>query len=360
MGADPKVLFVYNRPRCARRKLYEKGECPDDALYAFNALKENGFLPFFSDAGHEIRGIGKIFKVLDDFMSEKGRKTGFHLWQALRLIGQIRRADLVYATADSSALPICLLKKLKLVKTPIVYQTIGLTNSFQSGLRFRFYRRLLNEAACVIHFSRAEGEALLKNFQVSAEKLHFVPFGVDREFYSGVETQDGGPVALGLDSSRDWKLLADALAGSKVPMNVYTNPDHLSGLKIPEEFLAHDPVGFKELARIISGASFVALPVKENSYTGATITLLSCMASGRAVIISRTSALADGYGLVHNENCVFVPPGDKDALRREILRLDGDRDLCRRIGKDAARHVRRGFTVGRMADDLASIFRKAL
>jgi glycosyltransferase involved in cell wall biosynthesis len=344
-----------------RQEQYLKGECPDDALYAFNALKRRGFDTVLCDAGHEIKGIGRFFKFLDDQMSDHGRRTGFHLWQALRLRDQMRKADLVFATADSSGLPVCLLKKLKMMKTPVICQTIGLAQSFaHGGIRFRFYRSLLGKAQAVIHFSRAEEKFLQNNFRTLADKIHFIPFGVDHKFY---ETKSGaacGGVAFGLDPLRDWKLLAEALSGSGIRILVHTHRDSIRNLDLPPEFVCRQPVSPNEFARIAAEASFVVLPVIENNYTGATITLLSCMAAGKAVIVSRTAAIAEGYGLVDGENCLLVAPGDVTALRRAIQKLSEDKGLCRDIGRRAARHVQNGFTLERMADDLAEIFRKVL
>jgi hypothetical protein len=41
----------------------------------------------------------------------------------------------------------------------------------------------------------------------------------------------------------------------------------------------------------------VALPVRENTYSGATTVLLQALALGKPVVVSRTSAIATGYGL---------------------------------------------------------------
>jgi glycosyltransferase involved in cell wall biosynthesis len=102
------------------------------------------------------------------------------------------------------------------------------------------------------------------------------------------------------------------------------------------------------------------LPVVDNSYTGATISLLQSMAAGRAAIVSRTRAIAEGYGLIDGENCLLVPPGDAEALAAAISRLRGDPATARRLGESAAAHVRAGFTIERLVDDLERALREAL
>ncbi len=109
-----------------------------------------------------------------------------------------------------------------------------------------------------------------------------------------------------------------------------------------------------------SSAAFVVLPVTANDYTGATITLLSAMNAGKAVIASGTGAIAAGYGLESGRNVVIVPCGHEAALRGAMRTLASDAAKCARIGEQARAHVQAGFTVERFADDLAAIFWETL
>ena len=63
-------------------------------------------------------------------------------------------------------------------------------------------------------------------------------------------------------------------------------------------------------------ARVVALPVRENSYSGATTVLLQAMALGKPVVVTRTKAIETGYGLVDGENCRLVAPGDDMGFER--------------------------------------------
>lgn len=358
----PKVLFVYNRVRAERAAAFAAGLAPDDSLYGLHAIRARGFDAEFDDIGHDIRGIGKVYKAVDDALSGGGRRVGFHWWQAKRLLPRLRAADLVFATADSSALPILWLRKRGLFRAPVVYGSIGLTQSFPEarGALFRWYQALAGSAARVIAFSVRERDELVERFGVAADRVVFVPFGVDARFYRPGGAGDAPPLAFGLDPMRDWPTLAAATRESAEPVDVIAIPDRLTETAIPANWRVSPPVDYAALAARIAAAKFVVLPVRENPYTGATISLLSAMACGKAVIASRTSALADGYGLSHDDNVVFVEPGDADGLRAAIQRLSADPALCARVGAAACAHVERAFTVDHMADRFAGIFREAL
>lgn len=359
---SPKVLFVYNRVRSERAAAFAACLAPDDSLYGLHAIRERGFDAEFDDIGHDIRGIGRLYKAVDDELSGGGRRIGFHWWQAKRLLPRLRSADLVFATADSSALPILWLRRRGLFRAPVVYGSIGLTQSFPEarGALFRWYRELAGSAARVIAFSMHERDELVTRFGMDEVRAVFVPFGVDASFYRPGGTGDAPPLAFGLDPMRDWPTLAAATRESAGPIDVIAIPDRLGGTAIPPSWRVSPPVDFATLAARIAAAKFVILPVRENPYTGATISLLSAMACGKAVIVSRTSALAEGYGLTPGDNVVFVEPGDADGLRASIHRLSTDPALCARIGAAARVHVERAYTVDHMADRFAAIFREAL
>ena len=72
------------------------------------------------------------------------------------------------------------------------------------------------------------------------------------------------------------------------------------------------------MRRRLAEARVVALPVRENSYSGATTVLLQAMALAKPVVVTRTKAIATGYGLVDGENCRLVAPGDEAGFERAL------------------------------------------
>ncbi|MBZ0273384.1 glycosyltransferase family 4 protein [bacterium] len=358
----PKVLFVFNRARGELQAAYERGEAPDHALYAINAMRRRGFEPWFSDAGQRIRGIAHLWVRAAHVLSDGGRRVGFHAWQERCLRGDMARADLIFATADSSALPILARKARGRVRAPVVYATIGLTHGFpeRRGALWRWYRRLLREAAAIVHFGHAEGEELARIFEVEPARRHFVPFCVDAGFFVDDPSEEDRPLSFGFDTRRDWKLLACAIEGSGVKLDVHAYTDVAQRTSWPAEARVLAPIPVPEMKRRVARARFVVLPVEENPYTGATIALLSAMAAGKAVLVTQTAAIREGYGLVNRENVLLVPPDDARAMRRAIEELNEDAALRARLGERARAHVREHLDIERMADRFASIFRGAL
>jgi glycosyltransferase involved in cell wall biosynthesis len=357
----PRLLMLYNRPRAERLADAEAGRCPDELLYGLRALRRRGWEIDLTDDGFADYPGGRWLKALDDLLSRGGRRTGFHLKQAWRLRDRLRAADVVFATADSSGLPVLLLKELGLETTPVVYASIGLAESFadERGPIFTLYRRLLRHADRVLAYALSEVDALSRMFALRPERLRFVSFGVETEFFAREAVKlSPRPLSFGFDHRRDWPTLFAAVAGLDEIVEVVANPDVLRGLAIPRNVALPPPEPIDQLRDRLAAAPFVILPVRQNLYTGATISLLQAMAAGKAVIVSRTRAIDDGYGLRDGENCLLVPPGDVPALARAISTLMDDAGLCDRLGRAAAAHVRAHYDIEHYADAIDAALRE--
>ncbi len=357
-----RVLMLFNRPRADRIAAAERGECPDELLYGLQALRARGWEIVMSDAGFKPYCGGRLLKALDNRFSRGGRRTGFHLKQAWRLRRLCREVDLIFATADSSGLPVLFLQALGFFRTPVVCSSIGLAETFGPpvGLVYWLYRRLLHRATRVLVYAQAEASALAKHFRLPAGLVRFVPFGVESKFFAGDASLGERPLAFGLDHQRDWATLFNAAASFEGTVDVVANPDMLRGLAVPRNVNLLEPMPVDRLRDRLLRAAFVILPVRENNYSGGTISLLQSMAAGKAVIVSHTRAIATGYGLDDGDNCLLVPPGDVAALAQAMARLRADRALAERLGHTAAEHVRASLDIRQLADALEAAWREAL
>jgi glycosyltransferase involved in cell wall biosynthesis len=70
------------------------------------------------------------------------------------------------------------------------------------------------------------------------------------------------------------------------------------------------------------------------------------------VVVSRTDAISNGYGLEDGVNCRFVPPGDGAALERAVLEVLADADAATNLGIRARETVERSLTWERYTNAL--------
>jgi glycosyltransferase involved in cell wall biosynthesis len=121
-----------------------------------------------------------------------------------------------------------------------------------------------------------------------------------------------------------------------VPPNVQLEPD----------------ITLEQARERLASARVVALPVKDNSYSGATTSLLQAMAMAKPVVVSRTAAIGTGYGLEDGVNCRLVPPGDADAFDAALLETTTGADAASLLGTRAREHVERSLSWERYTNAL--------
>lgn len=275
----------------------------------------------------------------------------------------LNRSDVVFSTVDTVGIPAMLLARGRIVRPPFVYAAIGLPERLERlGSRRveRLYARALGAAAAVITYSAYETDVVrqwLRDRGVEAP-VEFVPFGVDAGALcpTGI-APDIGVVSVGADPHRDFDLLLSvARTRPDTSFAVVTTGDHARTLGVrPANVTVEVDLPFDEMRRRLERARVVALPVRENSYSGATTVLLQAMALAKPVVVTRTAAIAAGYGLEDGVNVRLVGPADGPGFGRALAELLDDDQHAAAIGARARRTVERELTWDRYVDRLAAI-----
>ena len=259
----------------------------------------------------------------------------------------INAADVVFSTVDTVGIPVVLLAWARLVRTPIVYAAIGLPERIEqldsrtAGLYAAAYRRL----RAIVAYAWSEVDALRAWLGEGAPRIEFVPFGVDVDAFRPAPeaVPEVDVVSVGADPRRDYALLL-ALAERRPEWSfrVVASREHVTALSaVPPNVAVELDLPFElAQARLVSGR-VVVLPVRENSYTGATTVLLQTMARAKPVVVSRTAAIARGYHLEDGLNCRLVPAGGLAALEHAVSDLLGDPERAAAVGARARETVER-------------------
>jgi glycosyltransferase involved in cell wall biosynthesis len=273
----------------------------------------------------------------------------------------------VLSTVDTVGIPLMLLKSAGRLRPPLIYVAVGLPERIarlRTSRMRRRYARALAGTATVVAYSEAEVDDL-RSFMAEhgvATRVEFVPFGVDEK---ALEPSVGQPsvdvVMAGADPHRDVDLFLGLAA--ELPnrsFRLVTTADRSRTLESPPPNVEVEvDIPFDVMRRRLEEARLVALPVLENSYSGATTVLLQAMALGKPVVVTRTRAIASGYGLLDGENCRLVEPGDAQAFGRAVAEVLRDQWHARSLGARARRTVEEGLTWDRYVDRLEALLREA-
>jgi len=271
----------------------------------------------------------------------------------MRCRKKVNRASVVYTTADNTGIPLVLFRYLGFLRVPIVYSSIGLPERMErlgNSAMKKFYRAAFRKVDAFIAFGHGEAEWLGEWLREDGDRsrVHFVPFGVDTAYFKpdGKEGAATDVLSIGADWQRDYDLLVEfARRNPRCSVKIVTSADHRSRIgDLPDNIDLMTDVPFGEIKAILSKARVVALPVRENTYSGATTTLLQAMAMAKPVVISGVSAIRSGYGLKNGVNCMLVKPGDGEEFSKSIQHLLHRPEKATSLGEEARSHVCRSLS----------------
>lgn len=318
------------------------------SLYGMDALAERGW-----HTGHNLdlaRRQGRISHwsgfLMDRALCMLGGSSG-DFASVLASLHAIRSSGLVVATVDSLGVPLLWLRRLGLFFTPVVYVSVGFPERLRKMSPFwqGVYKRLLRQASAVVAYGFEEADVLRQYMGVARRgRVHFVPFGVNiRYFNPGLTAQKPAVdiLSVGADTQRDFCLLIELARQhpewSFAAIASGVNADLLKDS--PPNMTLYRDLSLEDVRAHVISARLIVLPVKENTYSGATTTLLQCMAMGKAVAVSRVGAIREGYGLQDGVNVRWIEPGSLESLSAAVAGLLADGELRRRLGTAARRHV---------------------
>ncbi|MEZ0167156.1 glycosyltransferase [Microvirga sp. TS319] len=213
-----------------------------------------------------------------------------------------------------------------------------------------------------------------KYYGLKPERTIHVPFKTNHlDVVNALEPSEGDYYWSGGVTYRDWATLAQAVEGLDVKIVITVPEDEElrrrgeSDSKKRRQRGVPPIVPRKEIfgasnVRIVrhcadprswlnwvAGARGVILPIHPRSISPSGVsTYLTAMALQKPLIISEG---ASTLGLLDETTALIVPPGDPDALRSTILRLDGSADLRRQLAHAGHRHALAAGDASRLHTD---------
>jgi glycosyltransferase involved in cell wall biosynthesis len=349
----PTAFFLYRGSALRHSALHAApGSGERYSLYGLDEVAASGWV-----VGHNLEpgrepgpGSRASGAVLDRLVRWGGGYSG-DFASVLSSRRAIARADVVFSTVDTVGIPLVLLARAGFVRTPIVYAAIGLSERLEQ-LRGAPARRLFHGAfrrvRTVVAYGAGEVDVLREWLGEGGPAVVLVPFGVDTDVFRPDPAREPSVdvVSAGSDPRRDFALLLEVAARRpEWTVHVVASRDNATPLaSAPGNVTVEVEIPFEAVRDRLASARVVALPVRENSYSGATTVLLQSMALGKPVVVSRTAAIARGYHLEDGVNCRLVAPGDTRALERAIAELLEDPKRAAALGARARETVERHLT----------------
>ena len=307
------------------------------------------------------RGLNKLLAYLGGYGGDFTTVWGFRQ--------EIGAVDLVFSTADAVGIPLVLLRHFGLICRPTIYVSIGLIERIKR-LRSKFmqgiYRRAFSRVEVIIAYGFQEAEDLRKwlGQEGAGDIVHFIPFGADTEYFQPIDA--GIPeidvLSIGADPCRDFSLLGEfARRHPGTSVRIITTSMRARELgTLPDNVQLLKDAPFRSIREQIASSRVIALPVKENSYSGATTTLLQAMAMAKPVVVSAVGAISQGYHLRDSINCKLVMPGDARGFEHALSTLLADPSRAETIGANARQTVVEHHSWDQYVKTLLHLFEEAL
>lgn len=339
----------------ARRS--QRGEVPDSSPYGLHHLRDQGFDVTFGD--RELTGPwARVAR------SARYRTAGLEPVEALRDLHRMSRtqSDVVLGYDERTGVPAALAaphSRFAPVVTGIGWLT---TRAAAHPMQRRLAARALPRAAAVWTQCSAMVPILGREWAVPAQRLHYVPLGIDTDFFTEQPWSLVTPTvsSAGEDRFRDHELLVEAVrcVRSDVPE---VRLELATGLPIdlPTDLgtLYTGRMGGR-MRDLYGRSTAVAIALRPTSTGSGLTVVLEAMASGRPLVVTDNPGIAD-Y-VEHGVTGLLVPPDDVDAFADALRQLLSDPDRARDMGRAAVERARAEFTSARMSATLADVLRGAV
>jgi len=326
---------------------------------------------FVSDWGHEFESVAagrvpshRLFGMCElcsrghdvlhhtrPVTSRLTRRVGWRVSQLWWLLGVQREVDVVIATHEAAAVPALLLRRLGLIRRPVIAMTVAaLDATSRPGPGGVLQRTALRGADMITVFSSSHREPLARRLARPAETVRWVPLGVDTQYFSAsTRPRDGGRLSVGTNAGKDYPTLMAALRPGE-QLVVVTDAWNRSQARESADGLDvsfRSDVPITELRELYARADVMVLPLRESEMSSGQTVLLENLALGTPVVISGVSGVAD---YVDPSIMLIVPAGDPSTLRQALTDTSW-LDRARR----GPEFVARRFTVEHLASALEAI-----
>ncbi len=241
---------------------------------------------------------------------------------------------------------------------------IWATDNHMSGnnrIRNAVTRRVLRRFDRVWCLSSAQIAPTADWLGVERDRVSFLPFGIDAEFWSYERPSAGPPVivSVGNDRDRDPETLfaaLDIIIKSVPDVRALVQSDTTS--TPPKGVEMFSRVTHEKLRTIYQGSTLVMVATKPNLHVSGMTVALEAMATGRPVVMSDTPGMRD-Y-VPDGISGFLAKVGDPERMASAAIKIIESPDLCNQMANDGRRLVEEKFNSGAMAARIAALVQDSL
>ena len=343
--ADPLASLVYTLDLDPGRWLdrHLRGEVPGRFPYGLDRLAESGFRV----EAEVVRRAGRNPREWIGLVDPR-------LWLPRQVKPQ---TGAVIAWDESTAVPMLIRhgRGDRKLMAGVIWATDAAAANARFSPHLGLLRQVYRHLDAVWVLSRGQLPILREWLGVPADRLHFVPLGIDTDFFPERQLPERPMVlSMGNDRDRDPATLFEAMRilHSLLP-DIRVVVQSRSVSTAPRGIELIRGLSGTEVKGLYAEASIVAVATRHNLHVSGMTTALEAMSMGRPVVLSGTPGAGD-Y-VKDGRTGRLVLPGDAQAMADAMVELLSEREMLSTMGSAAAAHVRECHSESSMARRLASI-----
>lgn len=296
----------------------------------------------------DIIDVRTIASVTNPLVRLVRRQLGPQWGIAVAALLRARRYDAVIATGEDVGLPLALLAKVLLRRSPLIMTCHNIATR-----RPAFYLGRLGVGTAVRTFqclSLAQSRILIARYGIDPGRIQIIHWFVDAHFFT---PQPGALVRDQICSagmaSRDYATLV--AAAKDLPVDVKIAADspwfrqavNIADDDIPARVEVRSYGTYAALRQLYAESLFVIVPLLDVEFSAGYTVILEAMAMGKAVIVSKIRQQDDF--VVEGWNGFYVEPGNVGQLRERIKFLGDHPKEAQRLGANGRAMVEERFTL---------------
>ncbi len=318
-NSEMKVLYLFSGIRGALVEKVRKGDDPGGGTW--------GMIPL------QRLGVAAEHVELEQWFSTKTSKflrtrvLGFY-GAHLPFFFKFFTYDIIFtAGAFTSQLVFTLVPYWFRKKTLWVMHDFSITGLLGRGetLRQKVFHYMVARAGGIVTVGKWETGELQRRFPHLAQKIAYIPFGVDTAFFAPKNIpEEKLVIAVGVDPDRDWKSFFTAIAGLDAKVVVAGSSRRTKEFN-PPDFVQVEFFEPKDMVGLYARASVVVIPLDTSTGVNDAMgcsTLYEAMSMGKAIVVSRTHTM-ESY-IEDGVNGVLVPQHDAALMQQAIAALLAD------------------------------------
>ena len=342
-----KITYIYQAGRTARMNAMEnsakeffygyfhmKTAYPDTNHLEFDNKSSTSIIKLFNNFIRELSGLPFFSDLI---INSKNKKV---LKNSKKIIATNQRVGF-------SILSFLIFNYRKKIKSYVFIMGLfnnNPKNQIKKFFRIFFIKVFMKTFNHMIFLSSGEFKFVSENYPQYKEKIHFLPFSVDQEFW----TSDKQPIKnrknvlfIGNDGKRHYKFaidLADELS--------FLNFDFITK-KITKSDIKSDNVNLlsgkwddmnmtdSDIRDYYQKADLCIIPIFNSLQPSGQSVALQSMSMGVPVMITKTDGFWEPKLYNNKENIIFIEKNDIDLWKENILSLLENKDLSIKVSKNA-------------------------